>query len=62
MTYTDCESWNLKIAGKLAREGFGNCAHLPKWQFVARGCDRLKPAAAEIVAARVAWMNKRSKQ
>lgn len=62
MTCTDCTEWSLKSAGRMAREGFGNCAHRPKYQYVAIGCDKLKPAAASIVAARLAWMEKRSKK
>lgn len=58
MSCTDCESWNLKSAGAMARQGFGHCANRPKWEFVARGCAQIKPAAAAVIAARLAWLNK----
>lgn len=54
---THCTHWRLKEAGRMAKQGMGNCAHLPKYQFVAIGCARLKPAAPAVVAARLAYFN-----
>lgn len=58
MTCTECANWNLKSAGRMARHGFGNCAHLPRYQYVASGCDKIKPAEPAVIAARLAWLNK----
>lgn len=58
MSCETCASWNLKSAGAMAKQGMGNCAHLPRYQFVALGCERIKPAEASVVEARMAWLGK----
>ena len=58
MTCADCAHWSLKTAGAMSRQGFGHCAHLPRYQFVSLGCERIKPAEAAVVEARVAWLGK----
>lgn len=57
-TCTNCAHWSLKTAGAMSRQGFGHCVHLPRYQFVSLGCERIKPADAAVVAARVAWLKK----
>ena len=54
---TACANWTLK-GSALAHEGMGNCLHLPRYQFVSIGCERLKPAESAVVEARVAWLGK----
>ena len=54
---TDCDNWDLKKS-RLARQGFGHCKLLPRWEYVAKGCDKSKPAKPEVVAARLAWQAK----
>lgn len=62
MTCTNCAHWSLKTAGAMARQGFGHCAHLPRYQYVSQGCERLKQAEPAVIAARVAWAEKHEKQ
>ena len=57
MSCETCANWTLK-GSALAQAGMGNCAHLPRYQFVSIGCERIKPAEASVVEARVAWLNK----
>ena len=61
MSCESSASWNLKSAGAMARQGFGNCLHLPRYQFVSLGCERIKPTDAAVVEARVAWLSKHEK-
>lgn len=42
----------------MSYQGFGHCAHLPRYQYVSQGCERIKPAEAAVVEARVAWLGK----
>ena len=60
-TCTNCANWTLK-GSALAKAGMGNCAHLPRYQFVAIGCERIKSAEASVVEARVAWLNRTNKE
>lgn len=55
---TNCTNWRLKEAGRMAKQGFGLCAIGPRWTYVAKGCDKSKPAKPEVVAARMAWLAK----
>lgn len=57
MSCETCVNWTLK-GSALAKAGFGNCAHLPRYQFIAQGCERIKPAEAAVIEARVAWLGK----
>lgn len=57
MTCDQCQNWNLKKS-KLARQGFGNCAFLPKWEHVSQGCAKFESAEPAVIAARLAWLNK----
>ena len=56
-----CANWRLKEAGReWARMGFGLCALGPKWQYLPPkgGCTNFAASAAEVVAARLAWLTR----
>lgn len=60
MTCTTCREWRLKDA-PLAKQGFGQCAHGPAWKSTAplTTCDRHIPAPADVIAARVKWLDRK---
>ena len=61
MSCETCASWSLKSAGAMAKQGMGNCAYFPRYTFVSQGCNRIKPAEAAVIEARVAWLSKHEK-
>lgn len=60
-TCTSCAHWSLKRAGRMGALGFGCCAKGPVWAFQspAHGCAKHSPVDADVLASRVAWINKR---
>lgn len=57
----ECRFFAFKGAGELARHGFGNCAHEPKWRYQSatfpRHCPTFAPALDTVVEPRVRWLN-----
>lgn len=58
----ECSQLDLQSNRAMAKQGFGRCPHDPTSTFVSvtfnRVCRKLKPAPADIVAARVTWASK----
>jgi hypothetical protein len=54
-----CTHWAIKTS-PLARHGAAPCAHQPRWDYYPphQSCARHTPAAPEVVAARLAWLDK----
>lgn len=54
-----CQNFNLRDAGRMAREGFGLCAKRRPHEFMSavyqRDCRKHVPAADEVVAKRREW-------
>jgi hypothetical protein len=59
-TCSTCANWRLKES-QLARAGFASCSIGKHYTHVAAiyTCASHKPAAPEIVAARLAWLDKK---
>ncbi|MDN8030311.1 hypothetical protein QZN17_17250 [Burkholderia multivorans] len=60
----DCAHYQLKDAGAMGRLGFGLCALSPSRasfpsSVYPRQCDKFSEAAADVRAARTAWLDKR---
>lgn len=60
----DCAHLRLKDAGAMGRLGFGLCALSPSRasfpsSVYLRQCDKFQEAAADVRAARTAWLDKR---
>ena len=57
----ECEHFNLRDS-TLAKHGFGICKFLPRYTMQSatfgRSCERHKPAPADKVEQRVAWLRK----
>ncbi len=59
----DCDHFRLKEAGKMAVHGFGLCAPArAPYAFLSavylRACQRWIPAKGEVLAERLAWLEK----
>lgn len=58
-----CKHLNLREAGRMAREGFGRCAHRAPSQFtsarIERQCDEHTEADPSVVAERRQWLEAR---
>lgn len=66
-TCAGCAHWLLRdSAGRqlpMARHGFGQCAKGPVWTTYPpqHACGRHQPAAADVVAARITWLDKKER-
>ena len=62
MNCLECHKLDLQTHKKHAACGFGRCPHDPVGTFVnirmVRTCSQFKPAAPDIVAARIEWAQK----
>lgn len=61
-TCLTCTHWMLKKSSdkdikKMARMGFARCALGPPWAYLPplQTCDKHKPVAADVAAARIEW-------
>ena len=50
-----CKNWTSNY---MTPHGFGQCAHLPKWQSTSPHSHCTKHAAADNIPARMAWLEK----
>ncbi|NYT25372.1 hypothetical protein H0A73_17365 [Alcaligenaceae bacterium] len=58
-----CRHFNLRDAGRMAHEGFGNCAHRAAHEFTGaryqRVCGQHEEAPADAVEKRREWLEAR---
>lgn len=66
-TCAGCAHWLLRdSAGRvlpMAQHGFGRCAKGPRWTTYPpqHACGKHQPAADEVVAARITWLDKKER-
>lgn len=60
MTCSTCTHWNPKKTPAMAKHHMAVCNLGPTWVYMPPGgkCNGHKPAAADVVAARVVWLEK----
>jgi hypothetical protein len=53
-----CENWQPRLNKEMAKHRMARCALDPAWSFLPpkQTCAKHKPAAADVVDARVAWV------
>ncbi len=61
MTCQTCLNWSPKQSGQMARYGFAICLKGKRWTYLPpqHTCQQHKPAAEDVVNARVVWLNKK---
>jgi hypothetical protein len=60
MTCSTCANWNPKASHAMAKQHFALCKKGPIWEYhpPSGKCNDYKPAAADVVAKRVVWLEK----
>lgn len=62
MTCARCTNWNPRASGEMAKHRMAVCDLRPRWTYLPphHTCRRFQEAAADVVAKRAAWLEKRA--